>query len=96
MTQKTGATVLGYLSETQVAEFLGYKNVATLRNARSRGEGPPYTKLNGKTVVYPEKDLHAYLAARTVRPSERVGAPTLARPHHRRAAARRSLTAVGG
>ena len=46
----------------------------TLTNWRSRREGPPWIKVSGQMGVpggeirYPERDLYAYLKARTVRP----------------------------
>lgn len=55
-----------YLTEQEVAEFMG-KSIDSLRNDRYKGvPHPPYVKL-GRTVVYPRKELQEWLAARTVK-----------------------------
>lgn len=63
----------GFLEEPALAQVLGLK-VVTVRNRRSRGEGPPYIKVHGTRVIYPVADLRQWLLARTVRP---VAASTL-------------------
>jgi excisionase family DNA binding protein len=52
------------LKDTEAAKLLGL-HPQTLRNMRSRGEGPIYHKL-GRTVRYLEKDLAAYLDKRRI------------------------------
>jgi Helix-turn-helix domain len=81
-----------YYSEAQTAEILSVK-VATLRNWRSRRKGPPFTKPNGDTTVYPAAALHRYLEERTTAPNNSPPIGTLARPIPRRQAARRASVA---
>ena len=50
-----------YATQEETARFLGVK-VPTLYNWRSRGEGPPYTKPNRNTILYPVAGLKRYLA----------------------------------
>jgi predicted DNA-binding transcriptional regulator AlpA len=57
------------LKDTDAAKILGL-HPQTLRNKRSRGEGPPYVKL-GRAVRYFEDDLIAYLDKRKIEPEER-------------------------
>ena len=55
------------LSEREAAAYLGPVAVRTLQDWRTRGVGPPYSKL-GKRVAYAVTDLDAYLAAQRVEP----------------------------
>jgi hypothetical protein len=50
--------------------------IETLAALRRRGEGPPYSELNCRTVRYAISDLQAWVSARRVVPQ---GAPTAAR-----------------
>lgn len=54
------------LDETKAAADLGMKP-GTLRSWRSRGLGPPYTKIGGR-VRYDPADLEIYKGARHVQP----------------------------
>lgn len=56
-------------AESDVAE-LRDMNIASLRNERARGLGPPYQRI-GRKVFYPIDKLREYLAAATVTPSKR-------------------------
>lgn len=56
-----------YLTEEEVSKLYNL-STATLRTKRSRGGGPPYVK-DGERVLYPQKDVRAYLEARRVRVS---------------------------
>lgn len=53
------AAELNTYTEAEVAEFLGIETL-TLRNQRSRGQGPPFLKL-GATVLYGAKDFRAWV-----------------------------------
>ena len=44
---------------------------ASLAGRRHRGTSPPYIK-DGSRVLYDADELHAWLAARTVHPAEKV------------------------
>ena len=47
------------LNDVEAADFLGLA-AQSLRNARSRREGPPYIKL-GRRIVYKVSDLEEYI-----------------------------------
>lgn len=55
-----------WLNERDVAEQLGVA-LRTVTNWRSRGQGPPYVKMN-RGVKYRQTDLDAWVESRTVRP----------------------------
>lgn len=74
---------LGYVPEHEVAAALGVE-IATLRNWRSKGAGPAYSRAGG-TLVYPVESLREWLAANLVTPAP---APTLADGTRRRAGGR--------
>jgi hypothetical protein len=57
---------LGLIHEDQVAEFRKVKKLH-LRNERSRGLGPPYTKI-GNQIFYPLEGLRGYIKENTVTP----------------------------
>jgi len=59
---------LGLITEAELADLRGIK-VRTLRDERSRGVGPPYTKI-GKAIFYPLKSLREYTAKRAVVPTK--------------------------
>ena len=48
----------GYINEHVAAEFVGF-TVAFLQNLRSRGGGPPYSKI-GRQVRYRRRDIAAW------------------------------------
>ena len=52
------------LKDTEAGPILGLRP-QTLRNKRSKGEGPPYYKI-GRAVRYLEKDLLDYLEKRKI------------------------------
>jgi predicted DNA-binding transcriptional regulator AlpA len=54
------------IDEKVLADQLGFK-VQTLRNRRSRGEGPPYVKV-GRSVRYRESDVEKYLQSKLIDP----------------------------
>lgn len=58
---------LGYVPEHDVAAALGVE-VATLRNWRSRGVGPAYSRAGG-ALVYPLEAIREWLAANVVTPA---------------------------
>jgi hypothetical protein len=60
-------TELGLIAESDLAELRDVQ-VSRLRNERSQGGGPPFTRI-GKTVFYPIKGLRDYLAKQAVVPS---------------------------
>lgn len=70
---------LGYLQESE-AVVLTRRKLQTLRNWRTSGKGPPYTKI-GELTLYPIEGLKAWLAANTVQPGQ---TPTLATGQRRR------------
>jgi hypothetical protein len=74
---------MGFISEIETAALLAVKT-GTLANWRARGKGPPFTKPNDFTVVYPLDGVRAYLRDRTFTPAK---LSTLARPALRRRAA---------
>jgi hypothetical protein len=65
--------VFGLISEAEYAE-IRHCEIATLTNERSRGKGPPWTKIGNKTY-YPVKGLRKEIAAKTVTPKPKP--PTL-------------------
>ena len=54
------------LNDVGAAAFLGLA-VQSLRNARSRREGPPYIKM-GRRIVYRVSDLEEYLNRHRIDP----------------------------
>jgi len=70
---------LGFLAEHDVAALLGVE-VSTLRNWRSKGHGPAYSRAGGQ-MLYPIEGLKSYLVDNVVTPAP---APTLADPAPRR------------
>ena len=60
------------LKDVEAAEKLGVK-VQTLRNWRMMGTGVPYVRVGDRSIRYSEDDLKAYIDARKVDPSRRVG-----------------------
>jgi predicted DNA-binding transcriptional regulator AlpA len=54
------------LKDTEAAEMLGL-HPQTLRNRRSKGEGPPYYKI-GRSVRYWSEDLISYIRERKIEP----------------------------
>jgi hypothetical protein len=65
-------TQLGLIEESDVAA-LRDMTIASLRNERAKGKGPPYQRI-GRKVFYPLDKLRAHLAAATITPSR---APSL-------------------
>jgi predicted DNA-binding transcriptional regulator AlpA len=53
----------GWLSPDEAAVFLGYSR-SWLQAMRSREQGPPYAKLNGRSVRYLKDDLVEWLDQR--------------------------------
>ena len=49
-----------YLNSEQTAEYLGI-SVATLKNWRKRGDGPPFIKVNARVIRYLCCDLDAWM-----------------------------------
>lgn len=70
---------LGYVPEHEVAAALGVE-ITTLRNWRSKGVGPAYSRAGG-SLVYPLESLKAWLADNVVTPAPAL---TLADPQPRR------------
>lgn len=60
-------TQLGLVEESEVAA-LREMTIASLRNERAKGKGPPYQRI-GRKVFYPIDKLRAHLAAATITPS---------------------------
>lgn len=56
------------LSEIDAASLLGL-SPRTLQSWRLEGDGPPIVRLGGKLVKYRRRDLLAWIAANTERPS---------------------------
>jgi predicted DNA-binding transcriptional regulator AlpA len=56
----------GLLREKEVAEILGLSS-ATLRNWRTRGDGPPFVRLSGRAIRYEPVALREWVAHRTRR-----------------------------
>ena len=55
----------GYLSETQAAKYLSMSK-KSLQRWRFKRQGPPYAKLNGKTIRYRREDLDHWMKERIV------------------------------
>lgn len=53
-----------YMTESETSELTRFAR-GTLRNLRSRGEGPPYLKLNGR-IRYKRADVIAWLESGSV------------------------------
>ena len=51
------------LRAPEAAVYLGLA-ASTLAKMRMRGDGPPYSKVGPRIVVYDVRDCNAYLAAR--------------------------------
>lgn len=49
-----------YLNSEQTAEYLGI-SVATLKNWRKRGDGPPFIKVNARVIRYQIYDLNCWM-----------------------------------
>lgn len=49
-----------YLNSEQTAEYLGI-SVATLKNWRKRGDGPPFIKVNARLIRYQQSDLDTWM-----------------------------------
>lgn len=47
----------------EAARYLGI-SVSTLAHMRMRGDGPPFSKLGPRIVIYDEDDLDAWTASR--------------------------------
>jgi hypothetical protein len=58
---------LGYVPEHEVASALGVE-IGTLRNWRSKGHGPAYSRAGG-TLVYPVEALREWLRGNLVTPA---------------------------
>ena len=52
-----------YLNSEQTADYLGI-SVATLKNWRKRGDGPPFIKVNARVIRYQHCDLEAWMDGR--------------------------------
>lgn len=59
-----------FLTENEVAKITGLA-LTTLRNWRSKKQGPPYCKVS-RAVRYPLKDLHKYMEKHKISPEDRV------------------------
>ena len=55
----------GYLSETHAAEYLSLSK-KSLQRWRFNRQGPPYVKLNMKTIRYRREDLDQWMQDRLV------------------------------
>lgn len=53
------------LRDTAVAEWIGLEP-KTLRNMRSRGDGPPWVRVGDKAIRYRRGAVRAWLAAREI------------------------------
>ena len=80
---------LGYVAEHDVAAALGVE-ITTLRNWRSKGMGPPYSR-GGNTLLYPVAGLREWIEQNMVTPAP---APTLADPPRRGGRPRKAATAM--
>ncbi len=57
-----------FLTEDEVAaRYRGAVSTGTLRNWRSRRQGPPWIKV-GKSALYPQRELEIWEAGNTVQP----------------------------
>ena len=62
-----------FLTEDEVvARYRNALTAGTLRNWRSQGQGPAFTRI-GKAVLYARTDLEAWEASQRVAPSEPRG-----------------------
>jgi predicted DNA-binding transcriptional regulator AlpA len=61
------------LRTRDAAQVLGLAE-RTLERMRQRGDGPPFTRLSRRLVVYDAADLLAWLHARRVEPHEALRA----------------------
>ena len=61
-----------YLRAPATAEYLGL-SVSTLAKMRLRGDGPVFSKVGPRVVVYDIADLDAYLVARRRRSTSDIG-----------------------
>lgn len=52
-----------YVSTAEAAAILGFAP-KTLRKWRSQRTGPPFSRLNGRTIAYRVADLSAFMEAR--------------------------------
>jgi hypothetical protein len=59
---------LDVFTEQEMAAIRGVK-VKALADERSRGQGPPFTKL-GKRILYPKQGVRKFLVQQTVNPSK--------------------------
>jgi hypothetical protein len=64
----------GLMSEADYAKLTD-RDIAAIRNERSKGRGPAFVRL-GRVVKYPRKAVADYIAAQTVTPGK-ADAPTL-------------------
>lgn len=82
---KSGLKSLGYMPEAEFAA-LRQVDIRTLRNERSRRDGPPFVKV-GRQIGYPLEAVREFYAKRVV---DTRAAPTLAdgRGRRRRKASR--------
>jgi predicted DNA-binding transcriptional regulator AlpA len=62
----------GLLREKEVADLLGLSS-ATLRNWRTRGDGPPFVRLSGRAIRYQPVALREWVAQRTRRSTSDEG-----------------------
>lgn len=60
------------LRAPDAASYLRVSN-STLSKMRSRGDGPPFTKLGRRIVLYDRHDLDAWLALRRHRSTSEYG-----------------------
>lgn len=49
-----------YLTSDEAADYFGISS-ATLRNWRTRGDGPPYIKINPRVIRYQLLELEAWM-----------------------------------
>ena len=55
----------GLIDERAAADYLCY-SVRALQNWRSRGGGPNFVKVSGRSVRYTRRDLQAWIASKRV------------------------------
>jgi excisionase family DNA binding protein len=56
-----------FLTPREAAEKMGVTE-RTMEYLRSKGDGPPITRLGDRLIRYPETQLETWLAARTAKP----------------------------
>lgn len=56
-----------YITEKEVSAIIGLAE-QTLRNMRSRGDGPPFVRVSRKAIRYGLGDLSEWIEARKVSP----------------------------